>query len=40
MTRESVGTPDLAQPDKYSPQLDRYRGLQREAFGVFCEYLK
>jgi hypothetical protein len=40
MTRESVGTPDLPQPDKFSPQLDRYRGLQREAFGVFCEYLK
>jgi len=40
MTRESVGTPDLPQSDKYSPQLGLYRGVRREAFAVFCEYLK
>jgi hypothetical protein len=40
MTRESDGTSDMPRPDEYSPQLDLYRGLEREAFRVFCEYLK
>lgn len=33
MTTESDGTPD-------TPQLEKYRGVERDAFGVFCEYLK
>lgn len=40
ITRDSDGVSDEPDPDEYPPQLDTYRGVGKDTFGVFCEYLK